>query len=78
MATMNPLLPMCTFTIMNLLVTFHPLNPLSKIGKQKPNIGTLVHILCRMVQENPNAWRVVPITLPLVRKTVSSESSAIV
>lgn len=66
---------MCTLTTMRPLVTLHPLNPLSKIGNQKPEIGPHVHILCRMAQENPNAWRVIPITLPLARKTVSSESS---
>ena len=66
MATLNPLLPMCTLTTMNPLVTLHPPNPLSKIGNQKPKKGTLGHILCRMAQENPNAWRVVPITLPLL------------
>ena len=56
---------MCTLTTMKPLVTLHPLNPLSKIGKQKLKIGTHVHILCRMAQENPNAWRVNPIALPL-------------
>ena len=66
---------MCTLTTMKPPVTLHPLNPLSKIGNQKPENCTLSHILCRMVQENPNAWRVIPITLPLARKTVSSDSS---
>ena len=66
---------MCTLTTMRPLVTLHPLNPLSKIVKQKLKNGTLVHILCRIVQENPNAWRIIPITLPLARKTVSSDSS---
>lgn len=66
---------MCTLTTMKPPVTLHSLNPLSKIGKQKPNIGALVHSLCKMAQENPNAWRVIPITLPLARKTVSSDSS---
>ena len=59
---------MCTLTTMKLLITLHPLIPPSKIGNQKPIDGTLSHILCRMVQENPNAWRVIPITLPLARK----------
>lgn len=67
---------MCTLTTMKLLVTLRPPNPLSKIGKQKLRIGTHVHILCRMAQEDPNAWRVIPITLPLARKTVSSDSSS--
>lgn len=66
---------MCTLTTMKPPVTLHSLNLLSKIGNQKPIDGTLSHILCRMVQENPNAWRDIPITLPLARKTVSSDSS---
>ena len=65
---------MCTLTTMKPPVTLHPLNPLSKIGKQELKIGTHIHILCRMAQENPNAWRVISITLPLARKTVSSDS----
>jgi hypothetical protein len=27
-----------------------------------------------MAQESPNAWKIIPITLPLARKTVSSDS----
>ncbi len=72
---MNPLLPVSIFTTMSLPVTLHLLNPLSKIGNQEPKNCTHVHILYRMAQENPNAWRLLGITLPLPRKTVSSDSS---
>ena len=65
MAIMNLLWPMCTLTTMRPLVTLHPLNPLSKIGNQKPINGILSSILCRMAQENPNAWRVISISLTL-------------